>query len=58
MKDKINKNERTPLTTCEWTCELVLLCIPVIGHILAIIWGFSSTQNLNLKNLIGKVYIY
>ena len=58
MKHKKNKNPKFQMPAGEWACALVLLCIPVIGYILAIVWAFSSTQNLDKRNFCRALIIF
>lgn len=39
-----------PLTVGSYFGMMFLLCIPIVGFILLLVWAFSSSTNLNRKN--------
>ncbi|HET7560864.1 MAG TPA: hypothetical protein VFJ87_00610 [Rhodanobacteraceae bacterium] len=34
----------------DWLITLIVLCIPIVGLIMAFVWGFSSGTNINKQN--------
>lgn len=50
FKDDPLAPEQSPLTTLEWMTTLIILMLPVINLVVAFIWAFSSTVNVNRRN--------
>ena len=50
--------DTAPLKTIDYFLMLLLLCVPLVGLIVYIVWAFSGDTNVNRRNLSRAYLIY
>lgn len=46
-----------PLSVGNYVGTLLLLCVPILGFVLSLIWAFDGSTNINKKNLARAILI-
>ncbi len=52
------QQDTAPLKTTDFLLMLLLLCVPIVGMIVYIVWAFSSDTNVNRRNFSRAYLIY
>lgn len=53
------ENRTAPvLSLGDWIITLIVLCIPIVGFIMLLVWGFSSSTNPNKQNFCRASLIF
>ena len=52
----LNAQDNTPMSVGDYIATFLLLCIPLAGFILLIVWASSTDININKKNF-AKAYL-
>ncbi len=50
--------DTAPLKTTDYLLMLLLLCVPIVGIIVYIVWAFSGDTNVNRRNFSRAYLIY
>jgi len=53
------ENRTAPVISLgEWIITLIVLCIPIVGFIMLLVWGFASSTNPNKQNFCRASLIF
>ncbi len=47
---EIPREDTSPLSAGDYVVMFILFCLPVVNLVLALVWGFGSSVNLNRRN--------
>ncbi|MEZ4859968.1 MAG: hypothetical protein R3C14_01605 [Caldilineaceae bacterium] len=53
-----NAQDNTVMTTGDWFVTQLILAIPLVNIIMLLVWGFSSSGNLNRRNFCRATLIW